>query len=177
MISGSPMTLSRLTVLSYKVKPMADPVPAHLPSKSRLRCCAVVEYHQHVLPGTEWVMFTSNRFNCFSVPHWLLEKWGMLSVKWCVTDEATQVTLCTRWKTPHPEVEVNTGHFSCFAFLPFIFCFIMGTWTQDFIKLCCHRNCFDLNTSFFKLNKYFFTTYRTWPWANYYDAKQLQKEY
>lgn len=172
------MTLSRLTILSYKVKPMADPVPAHLPSKSRLSCCAIVEYHPYVLPGTEWVMFTSSRLNCFSVPHWLLEKWGTLSVKWCVTDEAAQVTLCARWKTPHHQVQVNSGYYSCFhVFFPSPL--IIKTRTID---IGLHR--YRLNSVVIKLLKPVFKIQKgipfmteIWPWANYNDAEQLLIEY
>lgn len=70
----------------------------------------------------------------------------MLSVKWCVTDEAAQVTLCTQQKTPHTQVEVNSGNYSTFLFHPLT---PSSLRTLDDIKLGCHGNLFEgfLNTN------------------------------
>lgn len=98
--------------------PRPGPVPARPPSKSWLRCCAVVRHHLQELSGTGRVVFASSRLNCLSVPHWLLEKWGVLGVKWRVTDEATESNPCALGERAlHPGAEVNVGKYSRSLFL------------------------------------------------------------
>lgn len=112
--SRSSMTLWRLTTQSHKVKPMTDSILAHPPSKSRWGCCPVVECEPNVLHGAEWAAHTSSRFNCLSELHRLLDKWGVLRVKWRVTDEDAQVSHVHAQSSRHHPVEVNSGHYSLY---------------------------------------------------------------
>lgn len=127
--------------------PRPDPAPARLPSKSRLRCCAVVRHHRQELSGTDRVMLASSRLNCLPVPHWLLEKWGVLRVKWRVTDEATESNPCALGERGPCILEqtltlVNT-RVPCF--FVFVLWFITNTCAQDASKLSCHGNPFEAN--------------------------------
>lgn len=74
-----------------------------------------------------------------SVPHWLLEKWGMLDVKWCVTDEAALVTLCSLWESPHPRLEGTSGYSSTLA--SFFFLLFSDSSQKVTFKLLLSESC------------------------------------